>query len=59
MWGPSPIVYFGGSSYFVTFIDDYSRKVWVYMLERKVEEFNILNNIELWLKRALTYQSNV
>jgi hypothetical protein len=30
VWGPSPTVYFGGSSYYVTFIDDYSRKVWVY-----------------------------
>ena len=29
VWGPSPTVYFGGSSYFVTFIDDYSRKIWV------------------------------
>jgi hypothetical protein len=35
VWGPSPKVSFGGSSYFVTFIDDYSRKVWIYLLKKK------------------------
>ena len=33
--GPSRIVYYGGFSYFVKFIDDYSRKVWIYLLKRK------------------------
>jgi hypothetical protein len=42
IWKPSPTVLFGGSSYFVTFIDDYSRKVWVYLLKIKVDVFNIL-----------------
>jgi transposase InsO family protein len=40
VWGPSPTVYFGGLSYFVTFIDDYSRKVWIYLLKRKADVFN-------------------
>ena len=35
VWGPSPTISFGGSSYFVTFIDDYSGKVWVYLLKIK------------------------
>jgi transposase InsO family protein len=39
VWGPSPTVSFGGSSYYVTFIDDYSRKVWVYLLKRKDDVF--------------------
>ena len=36
MWGQlqSSI---GGKSYFVTFIDDHSRKVWVYFLRQKSE----------------------
>ena len=41
VWGPSPIVSYGGSSYFVTFIDDYSRKVWIYLLKRKDDVFNV------------------
>jgi IS30 family transposase len=39
------MVYFGGSSYFVTFIDDYSRKVSVYLLKRKVDVFNTFNQL--------------
>ena len=38
---PSPIVYYGISSYFMTFIDDYSRKVWTNLLKRKVDAFNV------------------
>ena len=30
--GPMPTASMGGSLYFVTFIDDFSRKVWVYPL---------------------------
>jgi hypothetical protein len=59
VWGPFPTVSFGGSSYFVTFIDDYSRKVWVYLLKEKMMYLIFLSNSELWLKRALIGQSSV
>ena len=39
VWGPSPVVSKGGAVYLLTFIDDYSRKVWVYFLKRKSEVF--------------------
>ena len=39
MCGPFEKVFLGGSSYFVSFIDDYSRKVWIYLLNRKSEVF--------------------
>jgi hypothetical protein len=39
LWGPSPIASLGGSRYYVTFIDDSSRKVWVYFLKNKSEVF--------------------
>jgi transposase InsO family protein len=32
---------YGGSSYFVTFIDDFSRKEWIYMLKRKDDVFTV------------------
>jgi hypothetical protein len=41
LWGPSPIASLGGSWYYVTFIDDSSRKVWVYFLKNKSEVFEI------------------
>ena len=33
------ILSLGGSRYFVTFIDDFSRKVWVYFIKQKSEVF--------------------
>ena len=33
--GPMPMALMGGALYFVTFIDDFSRKVWAYPLRRK------------------------
>ena len=39
LWGPSPIASLGGSRYYITFIDDSSRKVWVYFLKNKSDVF--------------------
>ena len=33
--GPMPSLSLGGATYFATFIDDYSHKVWVYILKHK------------------------
>ncbi|KAG6706623.1 hypothetical protein I3842_07G230600 [Carya illinoinensis] len=41
VWGPSPVASLGGSRYYVTFIDDHSRKVWVYFLKHKSDVFNV------------------
>jgi hypothetical protein len=38
--GPMPVKSLGGSLYYVTFIDDYSRKTWLYLLKTKDEVFN-------------------
>jgi hypothetical protein len=38
--GLMPVKYLGGSSYYVIFIDDYSRKTWLYLLKTKDEVFN-------------------
>ena len=39
--GPMPTLSMGGASYFVTFIDDFSRKVWAYPLRRKDEVLSV------------------
>ena len=39
--GPMPVVSMGGAQYFVTFIDDFSRKVWVYSLKRKDQVLSV------------------
>ena len=35
LWGPSPVASLGGFQYYITFIDDCSRKIWVYFLKNK------------------------
>jgi hypothetical protein len=38
--GPKETMYFGKACYFLTFIDDFSRKTWVYFLQEKSEVFS-------------------
>jgi len=44
VWGKASISSLGGSLYFVTFIDDSSRKLWVYFLKYKSNIFGCLRN---------------
>ena len=37
VWGPTKTASLGGKHYFVTFVDDYSRKVWVYLMKNKMK----------------------
>ena len=39
VWGLAQVSSLGGSHYYVTFIDDGTRKVWVYFLRQKYDIF--------------------
>lgn len=39
-WGPMPVTSKGGARYLLTFIDDFSRKIWVYFLKRNNDVFS-------------------
>ena len=39
VWVPSLVLSLGGSRFYVTYIDDFSRKVWVYLLKHKSDVF--------------------
>ncbi|KAH9686485.1 Integrase catalytic domain-containing protein [Citrus sinensis] len=39
LWGPAQVPSLNGGRYFVTFIDDFSRKVWLYVLKTKDQAF--------------------
>ena len=39
VWGPSKTASMGGCKFYVTFIDDCTRKVWVYFMKEKSEVF--------------------
>jgi Integrase core domain len=39
VWGPAPITSYNNFGYYVTFIDDFSRTTWIYLLASKDEVF--------------------
>ena len=47
VWGPTKTASLGGKHYFVTFVDDFSRRVWVYTLKSKDE---VLETFLVWKK---------
>ena len=51
MSSPVNVKSLGGSSYFVTFIDDAYRKVWAYPMRVKKEVFEIFQNFHVGVKR--------
>ncbi|KAG8488067.1 hypothetical protein CXB51_018276 [Gossypium anomalum] len=40
LWGPSRVPSRGGANYMLTFIDDFSRKVWAFFLKQKSDVFS-------------------
>jgi hypothetical protein len=40
VWGPTQVSSLGGSRYYVTFIDDATRKTWVYCIRQKYDVFD-------------------
>ena len=45
VWGPALVSSLGGSHYYITFIDDSTRKVWVYFLRQK---FHVFQTFKKW-----------
>ena len=46
LWGLATVPSKEGHKYFVSFIDDFSRKVWIYFLKYKSELFNIFKEFK-------------
>ena len=44
VWGPSRIIAFKGYRWFVSFIDDFSRTTWIYLMKEKSEVHSIFKN---------------
>jgi transposase InsO family protein len=49
--GPFEVESLGGNRYFLTFIDDASRKVWAYFLRTKGQVFNYLQEFHVMVER--------
>lgn len=42
----------GGNKYFVSFIDEYSQKLWIYVIKRKYEVFEIFKRFKMLVKKS-------
>src|SRR4051812_42084549 len=49
--GPMQVDTLGGNRYFVTFIDDFSRKLWTYVIKRKDEVFDVFKRFKSMAER--------
>ena len=50
IWGLTHVQSFGISRYDVTFIDNVTRKTWVYALDRNMMRFRLLRSRNIWLR---------
>jgi len=55
--GPIRTTLHGGARYFLTFINDFSRKIHVYLLKVKGEAFEKFNNTRRWWRMKLVTKS--
>jgi Integrase core domain len=46
----------GGNNYFITFIDDYSRKTWVYFLKEKSAAFEVFKSFKNLVENESGYK---
>jgi len=46
VWGPSLVTFIGGTRYYVMFINDFSKRVWVYFLNQRY--FKNSRSEKLW-----------
>ena len=47
LWVLSLTITYGGEKYYVLFVDEFSRKVWVYVIKRKDDVFNIFKQFRV------------
>lgn len=50
--GPITPESFSGKRYFISFIDDFSRKTWVYFLKEKSEAFKVFKKFKVMVEKA-------
>ena len=51
IWGPSSTPSFGGRRYFLLFIDDYTRMMWVYFIQQKSDAFSCFKEFKALVEK--------
>lgn len=53
LWGPEKTSTLGGAHYFLSIVDDFSRRVWVYLLKNKAENYTKFVEWKTLVKKKL------
>ena len=56
VWGPAPTSV-GRHEYYVSFIDDYSKFVWIYLLKKRSDVFKFFRTFKPWLSANFLVKS--
>ncbi|KAG8503399.1 hypothetical protein CXB51_001318 [Gossypium anomalum] len=56
LWGPSRVPSRGGANYMLTFIDDFSRKVWAFFLKQKSDVFSAFKSWKIMIEKQMGKQ---
>ncbi|KAH9652997.1 hypothetical protein KPL70_027263 [Citrus sinensis] len=51
LWGPAQVVSLRGARYFLSIIDDFSRRVWIYVLKSKEQVFEKFKNWKVLVEK--------
>nr|KYP63355.1 Retrovirus-related Pol polyprotein from transposon TNT 1-94 [Cajanus cajan] len=54
LWGPSPVASVAGYSYFVIFVDDFSRFTWFYPLRHKSNFYDVLVRFKVFVENQFS-----
>ena len=57
--GPMPTTSINGYGYYLTFVDDYSRKTWIYFLKCKDEVFNKFKDFKALVENIYENKINI
>jgi len=50
VWGPAPVSV-GRHSYYVSFINDFSKYTWIYLIKQKSDVFQVFKNFQNFVER--------
>ena len=53
VWGPTEHASMSGSRFYLTFVDDHTRKVWVYFMKSKGEVFEHFKRFKIMVEKEI------
>ncbi len=59
VWDPVPVPSYNDYKYFVTFIDDFSKNTWLYLMKNKSEVFSIFQSFTKFVENKFNKKLKV